>query len=82
MFGDNRSRLLTIRCVTCGRWVAIRVDVDDLRRHVRDGIRVQHAFVDGAAKPYLSAAEREMFVSRVCGDCWIALCPSDKLAYS
>jgi len=53
-------------------------------RHVRGGVYVQHAFVDRNGKPYLSAAERELFpaCSGVCASCWKLLCPSDKLACS
>ena len=76
--------LITMRCVTCGKWYAIRVDRDDLDRHLRDGVFVQHAFVRRDGRPYLSAAERELFpaCSGVCGSCYSLLCPSDRLAYS
>ena len=64
----------------CRKWIALRADLADVERH-RGGILVQDAFVDRHAKPYLSAAERELFISAVCGDCWPLLCPSDPLAY-
>jgi hypothetical protein len=76
MHGTN-LQLVTRRCCVCGTWFALRVDPDDLDRHPHDGVFVQFAF------PYLTAAERELlFLSRVCGDCWPLICPSDPLAYS
>jgi Na+-translocating ferredoxin:NAD+ oxidoreductase RnfC subunit len=82
MYGENRDRLITIRCRVCGRWTAIRLDPDDFYRHVRDRVPVQDAFADRDGKPYLSASERELFISAVCGSCWPLLCPSNKLAYN
>ena len=80
MFGEKLG-LMTIRCCVCRKWVALRVDPEDLRRH-RCGVLVQDAFVGREGKPYLSSAERELFVSGVCGACWPLLCPADPLAYS
>ena len=47
MYGTN-LQLFILRCRVCHRWIAVRVDPDDLRRHYYDGVYVQHAF------PYLS----------------------------
>jgi hypothetical protein len=80
MFGEDR-KLITLRCVNCGKWTALRVDKDDLDRHLHHGIPVQHAFVDRNGKPYLSPSERELFLSKCCPDCWSLLCPSDPMAY-
>lgn len=82
MYGEKRDRLITIRCRVCEKWTAIRLDPDDFYRHVRDGVFVQRAFVDRDGRPYLSSAERELFISAVCGGCWSLLCPSDRLAYN
>ena len=82
MFGENRNRLITIRCVCCQKWVALRVDPEDLERHVRGGVYVQHAFVVREGKPYLSPYSRELFISKCCRSCWHLLCPSDPLAYN
>jgi ATP-dependent DNA ligase len=38
--------------------------------------------VDRRGRPYLTAAERELCISGVCGPCWSLLCPSDPLAYN
>jgi len=43
---------------------------------------VQHAFVDRDGQPYLTPAERELFLSGVCNECWCVLCPSDPMAYN
>jgi hypothetical protein len=58
--------LITLQCCVCKKFVALRVDRDDLDRHVRDGIFVQHAFVRRDGTPYLSSSERELFLSRCC----------------
>ncbi len=80
MHGENLD-LIVRQCCVCERWFALRVDKDDFDRHLRDGIYVQHAFVRADGKPYLSPAERELFISSLCGPCWSTLCPSDPLAY-
>jgi hypothetical protein len=41
------------------RWIALRVDQDDLDAH-HGGVYVQDAF------PYLPAGERELFLTSVC----------------
>ena len=73
MYGTRRTELVLIRCRVCKRWVAVRVDPDDLERYA-NGVFVQHAFRDRTGKPYLSAAERELFISACCGSCWDLLC--------
>jgi hypothetical protein len=70
-----RDHLELIQCVVCLRWYVVRVSSDDLRRH-HDGVLAQHAF------PYLPADLRELLITGTCPNCWTALCPSDKLAYS
>lgn len=83
MYGENR-KLITLCCPVCKKWVAIRVDPEDLARHKNEGVYVQHAFVDRTGKPYLNSGEREMFLT-CCPDCWALLCPDpilDPLAYS
>jgi hypothetical protein len=82
MFGEKKVKLITIQCACCGKWHVVRVDPDDLERHVKGGIYVQHAFADRDGKPYLSPYSRELFISKCCRSCWRALCPSDPLAYN
>lgn len=79
--GGEKLELIAMRCCVCRKWIALRVDPDDLERH-RSGVLVQHAFVTCDGEPYLGAAERELFVSGVCGDCWPLLCESNPSAYS
>lgn len=81
MFGE-KLELIAMQCCVCKKMTALRVDPDDLDRHRKHGIFVQYAFVDREGKPYLTPAERELFISKCCDDCWHLLCPSDKLAYN
>lgn len=81
MFGEKR-KLMTMQCCVCKKVVALRVDPADLKRHRKHGVYVQHAFVDRKGRPYLTPAERELFVSGCCDECWDLLCPSDPLAYN
>ncbi len=83
MYGE-KLELITLRCCVCKQWVALRVDPEDLARHVRDGVYVQDAFINADGRPYLSAAERELFpaCSGTCEACYSLLCSSDRLAYN
>jgi hypothetical protein len=83
MFGE-KLKLMTMQCCVCEKWIALRVDPDDLELHTKHGVFVQDAFVDRKGKPYLTAAERELFpaCSGCCPACYELLCPSDKLAYN
>jgi hypothetical protein len=82
MFGEKRTRLVTICCECCHRWQVVRVDPEDLHVHKHHGIYAQDAFINRDGTPYLSSGDRELFISSLCPGCWDALCPSDKLAYS
>lgn len=81
MFGE-KLKLTTMQCCVCQRRTALRLDPEDLERHRKQGVFVQHAFVDRTGRPYLTAAERELLLSGCCDKCWDLLCPSDKLAYN
>jgi hypothetical protein len=50
-------------CVHCKVVHLIDVKQDDLIKY-KDGMHVQHAF------PYLSASDRELFISNTCEPCW------------
>jgi hypothetical protein len=81
MFGTHRQ-LIAVQCVVCHKYVAMRVDTDDLAQW-RGGVLCQDAFVDENGVPYISAADRELLcLSRMCGACWTRLVPTDPLAYS
>ncbi len=81
MFGE-KLKLTTMKCGVCRKWIALRLDPEDLERHREQGVFVQDAFVDRAGAPYLTAAERELFLSECCGECWDRLCPANALAYN
>jgi hypothetical protein len=74
MHGTNLE-LIVLRCCVCRRWVALRVDLDDVLAF-NEGMYIQDAC------PYLPPELRELFISQTCGDCWSRLCTSDPLAYS
>lgn len=82
MYGE-KLELITRQCCVCGKHVAMRVDMDDLARHL-GGTFVQDSFVRRDGTPYLSDSERELFpaCSGVCADCYSLLCLSDRLAYN
>jgi hypothetical protein len=80
VFGE-KLKLITMQCCVCQRWIALRVDPEDVERH-KHGVLVQHAFAARDGKAYLTAAERELFLSQCCNDCWHLLTESDPLAYN
>ena len=55
--------IILITCRICKKDSEIKVDKVDLYRY-HNGEKVQIAF------PYLTAAEREMFITQYCGTCW------------
>ena len=75
MQGTNRQ-LIVKRCVVCRRWIALRVDAEDVARHERGGVYVQDAM------PYLPAQLRELWISGVGPCCWELLCPPSLLDYN
>ena len=54
--------IITI-CPFCGTEITIKVSTSDYLEYL-DGTPVQNAF------PYLSANEREAFISGICSKCW------------
>jgi hypothetical protein len=90
MFGEKRE-LTTMQCGACGRWIAVRVDPEDVARMRTPanpcGVLAQDCFVDRAGGSYLTADERELFIPQAegggtCVACWNALCPSNRLDYN
>ena len=59
----NNTIILEVACPVCGKVSEISVEVNDYIDW-QNGKLTQNAF------PYLSASEREMLISGVCGDCW------------
>lgn len=60
---NNEKVEIQKTCVLCGKTVSLMVRPQDVVDHKR-GKLVQNAF------PYLSADERELFVSGICGTCF------------
>lgn len=64
----NKNRKWTtvvIECLGCGEEVPIRIDVKDYEEYLSPNRRhIQDIF------PYLTPVEREMFISRLCPECW------------
>ena len=79
MFGEKKTKLVLVECTYCHKIQVVRIDPDDGERHA-NGVFVQFAFVDRDGTPYLSPAERELFISACCGSCWDLLC-ADPNAY-
>lgn len=59
------------QCPFCGRGNEVEVNEIDYLDW-QDGMMAQDAF------PYLSADEREMLISGICGDCWEKYFGSDE----
>lgn len=59
--------LISIPCKRCKEEKHLAVRGEDYAAYQAGGVFVQRAF------PYLTAAEREMFVSGMCGECWDSL---------
>ena len=68
MYGEKKQ-FTALKCRYCLNEVGVFVDPEDIERHER-GELVQRAFADRNGVPYLTAAERELFVSKMCGKCW------------
>lgn len=60
------------RCPFCGHGNFVEVNENDYDDW-SDGLNMQIAF------PYLSAGEREMLVSGICGKCWVGFFGDDSL---
>ena len=60
-----------IRCQLCDKEQSIIADKNDILAWMTGEKYIQDAL------SYLSAADREMFISNTCGDCWDKLYPND-----
>lgn len=54
---------IEITCRVCKKPAIIEINDEDLKAYQAGG-KVQNVF------PYLSASEREMFITQYCGECW------------
>ena len=66
-----RDLPVDIECHICNRWYNILVNTDDLLDWTSGSLPIQHAL------DYLSASEREMFLSQTCGDCFDKMFPAN-----
>lgn len=51
------------QCPLCGRYHNVKVKEEDYKKY-ENGMLIQNAF------PYLSADEREMLMTGICGECF------------
>lgn len=58
------TTMVKIRCVFCGTVHTIEAPKDGLRKYETGEAYVQDCFPD------MSPEIREMFISRMCSDCW------------
>ncbi len=55
---------LPFTCRICGKTVWVTAEADDIRKWNTRKTHIQDCF------PYLSPAQRELFLSGICGECW------------
>lgn len=55
---------LTIKCVRCQKLIKVTVNGPDLFLYNQGTAPIQECF------PYLDPEEREMFMTRICGECF------------
>lgn len=60
----DRRIVVAIDCVECQQQQLLKVRPDDLEKYQAGAGHVQDIF------PYLLPSEREVLLSRICGDCW------------
>ena len=58
-------------CPECGQVHLTTVEAEDLERWANNDGHIQDIF------PYLTPAQRELFLSGICGDCFDKLFPED-----
>lgn len=60
---------MLVKCKNCGKLVTVPVTEEQVNEWTKSGEYIQNYF------PQLSAAEREMFLSGICDECWNKLMP-------
>jgi hypothetical protein len=68
---DNRSDIANVQCALCGTVYSIFYN----RKDMLDWLSGQNYIQD--AMPYLTPSERELLISRTCGDCFDKMFPPD-----
>ena len=66
---DNQMKEYGLKCWRCGNEVVVMAYEMDVA-HYQAGAYMQDAL------PYLTAAERELFISGSCDDCWKIMFPN------
>ncbi|WP_211746380.1 hypothetical protein [Paenibacillus sp. Marseille-Q4541] len=66
-----RDTQLTVNCFSCKQDQAVKVNEKDLENY-NNGAHAQHVF------PYLSADERELLISGICGCCFDKMFEGDE----
>jgi len=61
--------VINCSCKECKKESVIKVKTDDWLMYVSGSTSIQRCF------PYLSAHERELIISEICGECFDKLCP-------
>jgi hypothetical protein len=67
---DNRTDIADVRCVVCGQYFTIFYNREDMISWLSGSQPIQDAM------PYLTAGERELFISGTCSECFDFLFPS------
>lgn len=70
--GKTMTVTLTKQCISCGEFVCLDVNLADLQDY-QNGKLIQNAF------PYLTADEREIMISGICGGCFDKVFSEDEI---
>jgi uncharacterized OB-fold protein len=66
---NNRNDIADVRCNECGRYFQIFYNREDMVDWLSGSRSIQDAM------PYMTAGERELFISGTCSDCFDLLFP-------
>lgn len=66
---NNRTSIADIPCVYCGQITIVFYNKEDMNNWLSGSLPIQDAM------PYMTAGERELFISGVCGPCFDFLFP-------
>lgn len=61
--GDSKNVIVEIQCVSCRKTVEIKAPIAGIKAR-ENGALIQNAF------PFMSASDREMFISQICDECF------------
>lgn len=66
---NNRTGIADVRCVHCGMYFTIFYNIEDMSDWLSGSRPIQDAM------PYLTAGERELFISGTCSTCFDFMFP-------